>query len=55
MEDQLGMPLVQKQTGGQGGGGARLTPEAEDLLSKYSRLAEGLEEEVDEKFREIFL
>jgi len=55
MEDQLGLPLVQKQTGGQGGGGARLTPEAIDLLSKYSRLAEGLEEEVDEKFKEIFL
>jgi molybdate transport system regulatory protein len=55
MEDQLGLPLVQKQTGGQGGGGARLTPEAKDLLSKYGRLADGLEEEVDEKFREIFL
>ncbi len=55
MEDQLGLPLVRKQTGGQGGGGARLTSEAKDLLFKYSRLAEGLEEEVDEKFREIFL
>ena len=55
MEDQLGLPLVQKQTGGQGGGGARLTPEAKDLLSKYARLSQGLEEEVDEKFREIFL
>ena len=55
MEDELGLPLVQKQTGGQGGGGARLTPEAKDLLSKYGRLAQGLGEEVDEKFREIFL
>ena len=55
MEDRLGLPLVQKQTGGQGGGGARLTPEAKDLLSKYGRLAQGLEGEVDEKFREIFL
>ena len=55
MEEQLGVPLVRKQTGGQGGGGARLTPEAKDLLSKYARLAQGLEEEVDEKFRGIFL
>jgi len=55
MEDQLGLPLVQKQTGGQGGGGARLTLEGKDLLSKYSLLAHGLEEEVDEKFRMIFL
>jgi molybdate transport system regulatory protein len=55
MEEQLGVPLVWKQTGGKGGGGARLTPEAKDLLSKYARLAQGLEEEVDEKFRGIFL
>jgi molybdate transport system regulatory protein len=55
MEEQLGLSLVQKQTGGQGGGGARLTPEAKDLLSKYARLAQGLGEEVDEKFRGIFL
>ena len=55
MEEQLGLPLVQKRSGGKGGGGARLTPEAKDLLSKYARLAEGLEEEVDEKFRDIFL
>ena len=55
MEVQLGLPLVQKQTGGQGGGGARLTPEARDLLSKYARLFRGMEEEVNEKFRRIFL
>ena len=55
MEVQLGLPLVQKQTGGQGGGGARLTPEARDLLSKYARLSQGMEEEVDERFRRIFL
>ena len=55
MEAQMGFPLVQKQTGGQGGGGARLTPEAKDLLSKYARLSQGMEEEVNEKFRRIFL
>ena len=55
MEVQLGLPLVQKQTGGQGGGGARLTPEARDLLSKYARLSQGMEEAVDERFRRIFL
>ena len=55
MEVQLGLPLVRKQTGGQGGGGARLTTEAKDLLSKYARLSRGMEEEVNEKFRRIFL
>ena len=55
METQLGLPLVRKQTGGQGGGSARLTAEARDLLSKYARLSRGMEEKVDEKFRRIFL
>jgi len=55
MEVQLGLSLVQKQTGGRGGGGARLTPEARDLLSKYARLSQGMEEKVNEKFRRIFL
>ncbi len=55
MEAQLGLPLVRKQAGGSGGGGARLTPEAKDLLSKYARLSRGMEEKVNEKFRRIFL
>lgn len=54
MEAQLNQPLVEKQAGGSGGGGARLTPEARELLSKYFRLAQGIEEEVDRRFREIF-
>jgi molybdate transport system regulatory protein len=55
MEGQLGLPLVEKQTGGPGGGGARLTPEARNLLSKYFRLVQGIEEEVNRRFRGIFL
>jgi molybdate transport repressor ModE-like protein len=46
---------VEKQAGGPGGGGARLTPEARELLAKYFRLAQGIEEDVDLRFREIFL
>ena len=55
MEEQLGLSLVEKQTGGPGGGGARLTPEARELLSKYFRLDQGIKEEVDRRFQEIFL
>ena len=55
MEEQLDLALVEKQAGGPGGGGARLTPEARELLSKYFRLAQGIEEEVDRRFQEIFL
>jgi len=55
MEQQLGLPLVQKQAGGPGGGGAILTAEARELLGAYFRLAQGIGEEVDRRFREIFL
>jgi molybdate transport system regulatory protein len=55
MEEQLGLPLVVKQSGGTGGGGARLTPEARELLVKYDRLIHGLKEKVDGKFKGIFL
>ena len=54
MEEQLGVPLVLKLTGGVGGGGARLTPEARELLEKFARLISGLQEQVDGRFQEIF-
>jgi molybdate transport system regulatory protein len=54
MEEQLGVPLVLKLTGGVGGGGARLTLEAWELLAKYDRLIAGLQEQVNERFREVF-
>ena len=54
MEEQLGFPLVLKLTGGVGGGGARLTPEARELLAKYDRLIVGLQEQVNERFQVIF-
>ena len=54
MEEQLGLPLVLKLTGGAGGGGARLTPEAHELLAKYDRLIVGIQEQVNKRFQEIF-
>lgn len=54
MEEQLGLPLVVKQTGGQGGGGAVLTMEARELLVKYEKLIDGVEKEIDEKFARVF-
>ena len=54
MEEQLGLPLVWKQTGGIGGGGACLTPQAHDLLVKYDLLTRGMEKEVNGKFQRIF-
>lgn len=54
MEEKLGVILVHKQTGGQGGGGAYLSTEAQELLRKYEILTKGLKEEVNKRFQEIF-
>jgi len=54
MEERIGLPLMEKQTGGVGGGGTRLTAEAREFLKKYAHLVEGLEELVDRKFGEVF-
>jgi molybdate transport system regulatory protein len=54
MEDRLGMKLVERQAGGKNGGGALLTDEARDLLRKYGALEHGIQEIVDERFRQVF-
>jgi molybdate transport system regulatory protein len=54
MEKELGLPLVVKTTGGRGGGGAHLTPEAKEILDRYERLIRGIAELVDSRFREVF-
>ena len=54
MEKRLGFPLVTRQRGGAGGGEAALTAEAEELLHKFDRLLEGVEQAIDGKFAEIF-
>lgn len=54
MEQRLGIRLVERQTGGRNGGGARLTVEAREFLKMYEKLEEGIREIVDKKFGEIF-
>lgn len=39
-ERSLGFPLTEKQIGGRGGGGSRLTPKAEIFLKKYEAYRE---------------
>jgi molybdate transport system regulatory protein len=55
MESDFGLGLVALKTGGPGGGGAQLTSDARDLLAKYDLLTEGVEDQVNNKFRRIFL
>ena len=54
MEERLGMPLVNRKTGGKNGGGAVLTKDAEVFLKKYRLLEDGINETIDKKYSDIF-
>jgi len=53
-EERLGVTLLHKKTGGESGGGARLTPEAEDLIFKYREFRHQVEKFAAERFAEYF-
>lgn len=50
MEDQLGMKLLETQSGGADGGGSALTPEALDLVDRFRRVDRGIEGIVEKRF-----
>jgi molybdate transport system regulatory protein len=52
METRLGTRLVVGHSGGAGGGGASLTPEAEELIRRFGEFAGGLDGEVQRRYRE---
>ncbi|HEY48221.1 MAG: hypothetical protein AMJ88_01125 [Anaerolineae bacterium SM23_ 63] len=54
MEERLGVPLVTTEVGGVGGGGAKLTSEAKDLVQRFHRFAGGFEDEIHERFENAF-
>jgi molybdate transport system regulatory protein len=54
MEKRLGISLVVRQTGGRHGGGASLTPEAKEFLTKFEAMEKGLREFVDAQFEKLF-
>ena len=53
-EAQLGFPLLRSTTGGKHGGGAALTPEAEQLLNAYERYCQRLKTAAESLFEEEF-
>lgn len=53
-ENCWGMQLVSTQVGGEMGGGASLTPVAQELLRKYSSLRQEMEQKVQEIYKRIF-
>ncbi|MBU6392923.1 MAG: LysR family transcriptional regulator [Planctomycetota bacterium] len=53
-EKALGMKLLEVTTGGKGGGGATLTPEAKELLSKYKKYVNRIASLTEKEFKHIF-
>jgi molybdate transport system regulatory protein len=53
MEGALGVVLVQSYRGGDQGGGASLTSEAQRLMSCYRQIAYGFQDAMDTRFQEI--
>ena len=53
-EAELGFPLLRSTAGGKHGGGATLTPEAEQLLEAYERYCRRLRQAADALFEEEF-
>ncbi len=54
MEKRLGFPLVNRQKGGVGGGTSSLTPEAVQMLDKFTALQQGMQGMIDDKFHDLF-
>jgi molybdate transport system regulatory protein len=54
MEERLGVRLIVTQSGGVGGGGTELTPQAQEYIRKYRKFRDGLRELVDRRFKEAF-
>ena len=54
MEMRLGVTLVETQTGGAHGGGAKLTPMARDYIARFERFGQGIDELVARHFAESF-
>lgn len=53
-EEDLDMPLVERISGGKDGGGSKLTQEGEELLDKYEKFIQEMNEYAMIRFKEIF-
>ncbi len=54
MEERLGVKLIVTQSGGVGGGGTELTPQAQEYIRQYRKFRAGLKEMVDRRFQDAF-
>jgi molybdate transport system regulatory protein len=54
MEETTPFPLLERRTGGKGGGASQLTTAAFELMERYERLRRLARQETDRWFEEIF-
>ncbi len=54
IEERLGEPVLETQTGGAGGGGARLTPAGQRYVQRFQEFTKGLNELVQQRYQEVF-
>jgi molybdate transport system regulatory protein len=53
-EERLGLKLIDTQTGGLGGGGAQLTREGIEYVTRFQLFSRGLDKLIKDRFREAF-
>lgn len=53
-EKALGIKLLEVTTGGKGGGGATLTPDAKVLLLKYQKFTDRMTSLMEKEFKHMF-
>ncbi len=54
LERRLGFPLLEKQVGGQSGGGSRVTPRAKDLIDRYERFETDAIKAIEKAYQKHF-
>ena len=54
IEKNLGVMLVESETGGAGGGGSHLTHQGERLVALYQRFKQLMETDLGKEFKEVF-
>lgn len=54
VENQLGFPIIERQTGGAKGGSSKLTDKGIKYMEKYVELKEKIEEEAEKLFKDFF-
>ena len=54
MEERLGFLLLEKQVGGQSGGGSRVTPKAKDFIERYERFESDAKKVIEKTYLRHF-